>query len=327
LSTGKTQIAKSAYFIRNIIIIVSARTQCQAGRRRRIQTAPYEKAGFYGRIFQTSGQEAETIGAETGSPAQAKQPRIILLDELRGFAVLLMIFYHGFYVAYAAFDFSIGKVLFDFFTPVEPFFAGLFIVISGISSRLSRSNAKRGLKLLGVALAVTLVTAVLLPLAGAGGFGIYFGILHFLALSMLAFAALRPLLDKIKPAWGAAASFALYFLTRGLTAGWLGPNISGFLKFSLPARLYEIPWLFPLGVCTSSFSSADYFPLIPWFFIFAAGTFLGAALKQGKVPGSAYRRRVPPLAFLGRHALAVYIAHVPAVAAVLALVTLLLRLR
>jgi len=238
-----------------------------------------------------------------------------------------MIFYHAFYIAYAAFDFSLGKVLFDFFTPAEPFFAGLFIVISGISSRLSRSNAKRGLKLLGVALAVTLVTAVLLPLAGADGFGIYFGILHFLSVSMLAFSALRPLLDKIKPAWGVAVCFVLYLSTRGLTNGWLGPNIGGFLKFNLPDSLYEIPWLFPLGICTQSFSSADYFPLIPWFFIFAAGAFLGAALKQGKVPASAYRRRVPPLAFLGRHALAVYLAHVPAAAAVLAVVSLLLRLR
>lgn len=238
-----------------------------------------------------------------------------------------MILYHAFYIAGSAFGYELGDKLFEFFMPVEPFFAGLFIVISGISSRLSRSNAKRGLKLLGVALAVTLVTAVLLPLAGADGFGIYFGILHFLSLSMLAFAALRPLFDKIKPAWGVAASFALYLLTRGLTDGWLGPNIGGFLKFSLPGRLYEVPWLFPLGICSSSFSSADYFPLIPWFFVFAAGTFLGAALKQGKVPASAYRRRVPPLAFLGRHALAVYIAHAPAVAAVLALVTYLFRLR
>jgi len=234
-----------------------------------------------------------------------------------------MILYHAFYIAGSAFGFVLGDKLFEFFMPVEPFFAGLFIVISGISSRLTRSNAKRGLKLLGVALAVTLVTAVLLPLAGADGFGI----LHFLSLSMLSFAALKPLFDKIKPAWGVAFSFTLFFLTRGLTDGWLGPNIGGFLKFSLPASLYEVKWLFPLGICSSSFSSADYFPLIPWFFIFAAGTFLGAALKQGKVPEAAYRRRVPLFAFLGRHALAVYLAHAPVAAAVLALLALLLRAR
>ena len=41
-----------------------------------------------------------------------------------------------------------------FFRPLEPFFGGAFILISGISSQLSRSNLKRGAKLLPIALAI-----------------------------------------------------------------------------------------------------------------------------------------------------------------------------
>lgn len=76
----------------------------------------------------------------------AGKKRIYLLDELRGLAVFCMVFYHAFYSMSEFFGFEIGTKLLDFFTPAEPFFAALFIVISGISSRLSHDNTKRGVR-------------------------------------------------------------------------------------------------------------------------------------------------------------------------------------
>ena len=121
----------------------------------------------------------------------AGKKRIYLLDELRGLAVFCMVFYHAFYSMSEFFNIAIGTKLLDFFTPAEPFFAALFIVISGISSRLSHNNTKRGVRLLCVALALTVVTAVIMPMMHFEGAEIYFGILHLLSLSMLIFSALR----------------------------------------------------------------------------------------------------------------------------------------
>lgn len=112
----------------------------------------------------------------------AGKKRIYLLDELRGLAVFCMVFYHAFYSMSEFFNIAVGTKLLDFFTPAEPFFAALFIVISGISSRLSHNNTKRGVRLLCVALALTVVTAVIMPMMHFEGAEIYFGILHLLSL-------------------------------------------------------------------------------------------------------------------------------------------------
>ena len=118
--------------------------------------------------------------------AEKKQNRIGLMDDLRGFCVLCMIFYHGFLLAFSSFGVVAGGQAYDFFRPVQPFFAGTFILLCGISCRLSHSNRDRGLKLLAVALAINLITILGLPRLKPLGFDfsgseIWFGILDLLA--------------------------------------------------------------------------------------------------------------------------------------------------
>lgn len=130
------------------------------------------------------------------------------MDEVRGFDLLLMVAFHGFYTAGYLFGFRPAAWLFNFFNPVEPFFAGLFILICGISCRLSHSNWKRGGLLLAVAAVMSAFLFVFMRKEM-----IWFGILHFLAVSILLFALCRPLLDKIPPAWGVAACAVLTLIT------------------------------------------------------------------------------------------------------------------
>ncbi len=270
----------------------------------RSKTGPVEAAG-------------EAVIAAGGKMSKkAKEPetprrRIVLLDDIRGFAVLCMVFYHAFFLWAEVFDLSSGVTLLETFEPLEPFFAGVFIVISGISCRLSRNNALRGVKLLGVALALTGITALLLPRLGFKGTEIYFGILHLLSISMLVFSLLRPLLNKIRQEWGMLICLILYALTVGIGEGFVG--IKGILSFPLPQSLYELSWLFPLGIPNAAFRSADYFPLIPNLFLFLAGTYLGIYVKLGRTPKWAYKGRVVALGWLGRNALLVYITHVPVI--------------
>ena len=197
----------------------------------------------------------------------AGKKRIYLLDELRGLAVFCMVFYHAFYSMSEFFNIAVGTKLLDFFTPAEPFFAALFIVISGISSRLSHNNTKRGVRLLCVALALTVVTAVIMPMMHFEGAEIYFGILHLLSLSMLIFSALRAGLDKINPIVGIIVCIAIYIFTYGVSAGYVG--IAGLKTFNLPAVLYRTNYfiaarifqlLVPFGGLFSAAAASVYVP-------------------------------------------------------------------
>ena len=238
--------------------------------------------------------------------------RVHLMDELRGFAVFCMVFYHGFYTLAFLMGQSWGEWLYRFFMPAEPWFAGLFIFIAGISSNLTHSNLVRGVKLLGVALLVTLATAIAVP-----DELIVFGILHFLSVCMIAFGLLQLLRRRLgrteEPPFRlgpVVVCAVLFIVTRYLASGYL--QIPFVLRVFLPSGWYQA-WLAPLGLPGPGFSSADYFPLLPWCFVFAAGTVVGRLAKAGKFPAWTYPSRVPFFSFLGRHALLIYVLHQPVI--------------
>lgn len=242
-----------------------------------------------------------------GSSSLKSSRRIYFMDEIRGFDLILMVFFHAFYVIGYIFNFWWGEALFRFFSPVEPFFAGLFIFICGISCRLSHSNWKRGCLLLLVSLGLSLFLYLFMP-----DEMIWFGILHFLSVSILLFALCRPLLNKIPPFAGILAC-ALFFLLTW----WIPPyhgsllGIKGLISLSIPSSWVANPLLYPLGLGKGS--GADYFPLLPWFFCFLAGSFTGVWAKQNRFPAFMYKSRLPWLAWLGRHTLVIYVIHQPVV--------------
>jgi uncharacterized membrane protein len=233
---------------------------------------------------------------------QADRPRRIWeIDFLRGLAIILMVGYHllfdlgefGGLKRFLGFSTDLSSAA---WTAAQYFFAALFIVLSGISSTLSRSNVRRGLKLLAVSLAVTVVTYVFEPTSA-----VYFGILQCLAVSILIYGAA---FEKAGPvtcaAWGAVVlgvRAALPMLTKGLA-----------IRFD---------WLLPFGIHGPGFSSFDYFPLIPWLGIFLAGAALGKSVYASR------RSLVPrplPETFInaaGRHSLLIYIVHQPVILGVL----------
>ncbi len=230
--------------------------------------------------------------------------RIHLIDELRGLSIILMVFYHAFFMLGYFFEIGFLADAQVFFEPLQPVFACLFIFISGISSNLSRSNFKRGIRLLGIALGFTLVTAVILPRFDITGAEIYFGVLHLLSVSMLLYALVRPLVSKIPTTVGVLASLALFAVTYTVQRGRL-------LWLDLPDKLYEVGFLAPLGFPEDGFYSADYFPLLPFLFMFFAGTFFGKLTANDKLPGWWYVSRCKPLAVIGGKTLIIYILHWP----------------
>lgn len=258
---------------------------------------------------------------EPVSTKQTPRPagRIHFMDEVRGFDLLLMIAFHGFYTMGWVFGYPAGQFLFRFFQPVEPFFAGLFIFICGISCHLSHSNLRRGLALAGVAAVISLFLWFFMREDM-----IWFGILHFLAIAILLFALCRPLLDRI-PLWAGLAVCALLLLLTWWIPNYEGPGffgVKGLFELPVPQSLWGSPWLMPLGLGEPM--GSDYFPILPWIFCFLAGTFTGRLAKAGRFPRWMYKSRARWLSWLGRHTLVIYVVHQPVLFGIFWLVSLVL---
>ena len=218
-----------------------------------------------------------------------KPRRIQSIDALRGFSLLLMVAYHFFYDLV----YFLGAPGWIFSNPVfdvlQPIFGGVFIILSGVSSRFSRSNVKRGIKCLLVALAVTVVTWFM-------GNPVYFGILHFLGTAMI-------LYGLTSTVWGKIPDKIAPILYAALTAG------AALLRAALNPVGQSGLWIF--GFYTATFFSSDYFPILPWIFVFLFGTWLGALVRDGKLPDWVYTFDPPFLPAVGRHSLLIYVVHQP----------------
>ncbi|MGI6031640.1 MAG: heparan-alpha-glucosaminide N-acetyltransferase domain-containing protein [Eubacteriales bacterium] len=239
--------------------------------------------------------------------------RVHFIDEWRGVLILYVILYHLLYDLAVLFPPDIPWMFSDWMETLRDTMTGMLIFISGISCRFSHSNALRGGRLLLIALALTLVTWLVMPEQL-----IIFGILHFFSVSMLLYALLERLLRPVPPWWGAGISLLLFFTTYRLRVGHLG--IIRPLVFQLPEGLRENFLCFVLGLPTQGFSSADYYPLLPWIFLFLAGSFIGPLLQEGRAPAFFYQRHVRWLAFTGRHTLLLYLVHQPVLLAILTLI-------
>lgn len=238
--------------------------------------------------------------------------RVGFLDEVRGLCILLMVLYHGAYDIIYIFGVEIPAFHWPILRFAQPFVAGIFILISGICCRFSRSNLKRGVVALALGLAMSAVTIFVMPRFGMSGQGIYFGILHLLGTGMILFALLRKGLDVLPPAAGFFLCGLLALVTWRTRQGVVG--IPGLLELQLPPALAQIPWLIPLGF---SGAGADHFPLLPWIFVFLAGSYLGIPFALRQMPQGFYRSRSRFLGFVGRHTIYVYVLHQPVVYGIL----------
>lgn len=233
-----------------------------------------------------------------------RRPRIHLIDEIRGLAIILMVFYHAFYLLGYQFNIELMSEAQKFFEPLQPPFACLFILISGYSSNLSHSNFRRGLRLLLVSLGFTAVTVLLLPRLGFYGAEIYFGILHLLSVSMLLFALTQKLTAKIPERVGIIFCLFLFVLTYSVQNGKL-------LFFDLPAFLYANGFTAIFGFMPAGYYSADYFPILPYVFMFFCGAFIGRFFEKNTLPRQFYALHCKPLAAIGQKTLIIYILHWP----------------
>lgn len=244
-------------------------------------------------------------------PASPK--RIEIIDALRGLSILLMVIHHALYDAVyflGAPSWLFSNPVFD---PLQKFFAGLFIFLSGVSCRFSHSNLKRGIITFLAGWVVSLVTYLV-------GNPAWFGILHLLGLSAVLVGSAEQKFPKLlhgKRSQKRDVARALVIL------------ISTILFVFMWSRVYDASYNFKgfawLGFAYPGYYSSDWFPLLPWFFVFTAGAAAGGFVVERRLPKKFYTAKVPFFATVGRNTLAVYVLHQPVLYGITMLVKLFLQ--
>lgn len=231
--------------------------------------------------------------------------RLELLDALRGLTLIGMTAYHAMWnlvhlygIDGAWFTGPGGYVW-------QQSICWTFILLAGFCWSLSRNHVKRGLTVFLGGVIVSVVTHLLMPASR-----ITFGILTFTGSAVLLMIPLEKLLRKVPALPGLMVSAALFFLLRNVPKGTLG--FEGLILCSLPDGLYRNYLTAYLGFRPARFYSSDYFPLLPWLFLFVCGYFLFRILNTRGWDKLLFSRgNFPVLNFLGRHSLIVYLLHQP----------------
>ena len=242
--------------------------------------------------------------------------RIHIIDEYRGIALIAMLIYHTLYDMAVIFGFHFNISWF-FSQPMHIFQQCIgisFIFISGMSSTLSKNSLRRSLIIFAAAMGMTIITAILMPSQI-----IRFGVLHLLGVSGIITAAFMPSIKKLSRKVSLLFSglfFIIFYTTYNVPNGYI--NLF-FKNIYLPKILYTSKYTFFLSFPHSKFYSSDYYPLIPWIFLFLAGAFLLSALRY-ILPKFCYKLHVPALAAIGRHTLMIYLLHQPVIYGVLYLI-------
>lgn len=233
----------------------------------------------------------------------APSVRYHLIDALRGFALVNMVVFHLMYDIFNIFSAGTGWNSEPLTIIWERFICCSFIILSGVSFNFSHRPFKRGIILNAFGFLITVVTVLVIPSQA-----VWFGILNFLGCAMMIAYPLKGYLEKIKPVVGMILSLLLFAFLYGVPDGYVG--FFGAELFRLPEFLYGIKALAFIGFPSADFHSTDYFPIIPWIFLFIFGYFAWMVIKNCNADRF-FKRRIPFFDFIGRHTLIIYLLHQP----------------
>lgn len=251
-----------------------------------------------------------------------KTTRIYAFDTLRGLLLLSMIAFHACYdLVY----------IYGWLSPLNPLFvqcwrlsiSGGFLILAGAMSAYSRHNIYRSLRYGLCALLIFCVTTIFridTP--------INFGIIYCMAASSFLAGLLQALLMRLQHMRSHArtyitiicvvCAFVCFCITKDVSTGVLH---LGVCDYTLPSVLFETNYVSWLGFPGRDFSSGDYYPLIPYSFLFFAGVFAGAGTKRAVCAHAQLLQAlsIPLVTQLGKHALIVYLLHQPLILGCLSL--------
>ncbi|PDT81014.1 DUF1624 domain-containing protein [Sinorhizobium sp. BJ1] len=233
-------------------------------------------------------------------PSVTRSGRIDLLDALRGLALVAMAIYHftwdlEFFGYVAAGTAGTGgwRLFARLIASSFLFLAGYSLVLGHGPKFRVRPFLRRFAKIAGAAAVISIATWFAVPQSF-----IFFGILHAIA---------------------AASLVGLLFLRLPTAVSFLAAAAAFAAPLYLRSAVFDTPALWWIGLSETIPRSNDYVPLLPWLAPFLLG--LGTAkllhpmlsTRWRSAQGDAGHRRlwIKPLAFGGRHSLAIYLIHQP----------------
>lgn len=238
---------------------------------------------------------------------QQKKQRIEWLDSIRGFTLVSMILYHAVwdivYIAKADWDWFRSDGAYAWQQSV----CWTFILLSGFCWSLSRNKWKNGLEVSAAGILVSVITCIFTP-----DERIVFGVLTFLGAAMFFLIPLEKILCKVPAGIGGIASFLIFLLTKKMSSGYLG--IGGIQFIGLPRNLYHQGYFMTfLGWKDSTVFTTDYFPIVPWIFLYITGYFIWRIFlhhhwMQNKIFSNV---KFNLFSVMGRHSLFIYLLHQP----------------
>ena len=221
---------------------------------------------------------------------KSSSSRYALLDELRGLDLISMMLYHGMWDAVYLFGVVVPWYSAGQGRLWQQSICWVFILLSGFCLPLGHHPLKRGAAVFGAGALVTGVTLLFMPEDV-----VWFGVLTLLGSAMLLTGLVQKWLQKIPPTVGLAVSLILFALTYHTMDGYWG---LGALRWALPQGLYANYLTAYFGFYPVSFYSSDYFPLLPWLFLFWAGYYLHPLVGR-KTDGAAAPVGLPAAGLAG----------------------------
>lgn len=246
-----------------------------------------------------------------------KRKRIWELDFLRGLAIFMMVFDHfmfdllylpnyfsNFYLLDITFFNELNRLAIMYWTSSlrffgREFFVLVFLLVAGISYTFSKDNLKRGLKILSVAMLITLVT-YLVDLILNFNVLIVFGVIHMFGVNILLTVVIRKFIksDILILLMG------MLILTFSFIFGLFTPTAINLSFANLPKII--------LGL---NYFGADHFGILPYLGIILIGTVVGNVFYKNKVSLLPHVKVTDKNFFntVGRNSLIVYVLHQPLV--------------
>lgn len=240
----------------------------------------------------------------------ANKKRYEKLDGIRGIALLNMIAYHAVWDLVYLYQVDWNWYKSEGAYVWQQGICWTFIFLSGFCWPLGSHAWKRGVTVFAGGAVITLATLAAMPQNR-----VVFGVLTLIGSCMLLMNVLDRWLCRVCPGAGMAASSLLFILTKNVNEGYLGFGKWNFVR--VPDVLYRNIVSTYLGFPHRGFYSTDYFSLLPWGFLFAAGYFTFRFASGKKCMRMFEKSILPPAEWLGKHSFWIYMVHQPVIYVVL----------